>query len=355
MKTKISIFLVFLWNVSTCSLGEIKPTFLLKHKNATMPVVVRGNLESNVLIVFLHGGPGGTAFRKIGTRAFVKLEEDFGIVYWDQRGAETARGGTGKELMSLDQFVEDLDVLIDRLKKLYPQVSIFLMGHCWGGGLGTAFLIDKDRQSKVAGWIDVAGAHNNPKGDSLSVAWVKAHAMKMISQNEDVQYWSRALKWYDENPSFKSDQLGHYQFVRKAHGYQLVEGDSLGLFPCYTQKDLLIRPVKYISYYLNYYNTLSKFIISDIDLTPHMHKITVPSLILWGKKDGLIPVPMAYEAYTALGTPEAQKHLVLMEETAHTIFYEQPQLFVMNIKQFINSYTGEKLREINEMVSSDSQ
>ena len=129
MSLKSIIILIAVLIPWTHTWGKIKPTFHFTNKNATMPVVVRGNVSSKVLIVFLHGGPGGTAMTKIGTRAFASLEEDYGIVYWDQRGANGSSGGTQKKWMNLSQYVEDLDVLVDQLKNRYHGSNIYLMGH----------------------------------------------------------------------------------------------------------------------------------------------------------------------------------------------------------------------------------
>src|SRR6187402_810105 len=268
MKTRFILMGIISIASYTNSLSVIPPTFHINNKEAKMPVVIRGNIDSNVLILFLHGGPGGTSMQKIGTRAFNGLEKEFGVVYWDQRGAEGAQGGTQKKYMNLNQFIEDLDVLINHIRRMYPQSHVFLMGHCWGGGFGTAYLTDSVRQSKISGWIDVAGAHNNPKGDSLSAEWVKSYALERIKKGEEVLYWKQALRWYDKNPVFPSNALSHYSFVRKSNGYQFVKGDSLGKYPCYTTQDIYKQPIKYASYYLNYLNTLNKFLISDIDLTP---------------------------------------------------------------------------------------
>lgn len=337
MKKILAIIVVCTLLCHTYRVVAIKPTFYLKNKGAQMPVTVRGNMHSCALIIFLHGGPGGTSMKKIGTRAFTSLEDKFGVVYWDQRGSDGASGGTQKEHMHLSQFIEDLDLLVDQLQNRYPRHKLFLMGHCWGGGLGTAYLTDSRRQSRITGWIDVAGAHNNPRSDSLSAEWVKSCARKKIRSGEDLEYWKKALRWYDANPHFPSNALGHYSFVRKLHGYQFAQGDSLGTFPGYTTAEIVRQPVRYASYYLNYYLTLNKFIISDIDLTPAMKNIYTPSLILWGKEDGLIPVQQAYEAYRSLGTPPASKRLIIFENTAHTIYYEQPTRFVIEVTDFIQA------------------
>jgi len=316
--------------------------FSHKNKHAVMPVVIRGNIASNVLIVFLHGGPGGSGLKKIGTRAFSELENDFAVVYWDQRASGQSKGGKQKKYLTLEQSVEDIDLLIDQLKIQFPASSIFLMGHCWGGGLGTAYLLDKTRQAKISGWIDVAGAHNNPKGDSLSMEWVKQYARNQIASDKEVGYWKNALKWYDKHPDFSSEALGHYLFVRKSHGYLKHEADSLGVYPGYKVKDLAKIPGEYIGYYLNYYQTLSKYIVSEYDFTDAMKEIEIPALVIWGRNDGLIPVTMGYEAFDALGTPCEEKQLVVFENTAHTVFYEQPVEFTKAVKSFINTFAPRK-------------
>jgi len=40
-----------------------------------MPVVVRGNLESGILILFLHGGPGGTSLKKLEREHLIHLKK----------------------------------------------------------------------------------------------------------------------------------------------------------------------------------------------------------------------------------------------------------------------------------------
>jgi proline iminopeptidase len=319
------------------SLNLPDSTFYLENDGARMPLIVRGNADSKVIILFLHGGPGGTAMKKIGCKAFLELEQEFRVVYWDQRGSVFCKGGDERKYLTLDQYTDDLDHVVDHLKRRMPDHSIFLMGHCWGGALGTAYLSEPVHHAKVTGWIDVAGAHNNPLGDSLSMEWVKAFAREKILKGEQKKYWEQALKWYQLNPEFTSADVPHYMFIKKAHGYVLNESDDNGIYPGYNSSDLMYSPFQFLRYYLNYRKILNGFIISDIDLTASMKNITIPSLIMWGKKDGLIPLPMALEAYKALGTNKKNKTIVVFDNAAHTSYYEQPEAFAKTVKQFVNN------------------
>jgi pimeloyl-ACP methyl ester carboxylesterase len=346
----ISLAGLFFWSHGR-SLPVGDSVFYIENNGARMPVIIRGDVDSKVLVVFLHGGPGGTSLKKIGSKAFLLLEEQFAVAYWDQRGSVFSHGGDGKKFLTLDQFVDDLDTLIDLLKAQYPCHSVFLMGHCWGGALGTAYLSSHHRQSKVMGWIDVAGAHNNPKGDSLSMVWVRNYAELKIEQSEDVQYWKNALQWYRDNPKFSSAQLNHYRFVKKARGYVRSVSRENGIYPGYNSKDLFRTPLKFIRYYINYDKILSDFIISDIDLTDRMKNITIPALIVWGNNDGLIPVELAHDAYRSLGTEEVDKQVIIFNNTAHTVFYEQPDAFAKSVEKFILTYQNREVHIASEGLS----
>jgi proline iminopeptidase len=314
--------------------------FYLINKGAEMPIIVRGNKASGVFVLFIHGGPGGTAIQKIGLPVFNQLEQHYATVFWDQRGSGSSQGNSPDDLLTLDQFVEDLDKVVDLLQYKYNNPEIFLFGHSWGGCLGTAYLTDQERQRKIKGWIEVDGAHNNPKGDSLSLQFVTDYAVQQIDSNKDVSYWNYALGWYARNPNFTSDQLEHYAFLEKAHGYvhdPNIKRDPK-TFPEYTTTYLFNSPADVTAELTNYNHVIKHFIISDIDLTPQMKSITLPALLMWGEYDGVIPYPMAQQAFFALGTIAAQKSITQLPNAAHFSFYEDPDLCANTIIGFVEKY-----------------
>ncbi len=313
--------------------------FFLVNKEASMPVSVRGNTASGIFILFLHGGPGGTALQKIGLPAFNNLETSYATVFWDQRSSGSSQGNSPTSLLTLDQFVEDLDKLIDLIRYKYNNPRIFLMGHSWGGCLGTAYLSNASGQAKIKGWIEVDGAHNNPMADNQSLYWMTSYAQSAVAQNIDVDFWSYVLNWYTRNPNFTSDQLEHYAFLEKAHGY--IHDPSLKrdpvTFPEFSFDYMFNSPADVPMALTNYNHVIKNFIISDIDLTAQMQNITLPSLILWGKFDGVIPYAMANQAFNALGTDPGKKSIMELPNSAHVGFYEEPDLFVSAVRAFIEA------------------
>ncbi len=67
------------------------------------------------------------------------------------------------------------------------------------------------------------------------------------------------------------------------------------------------------------------------DLAKWLHRIDVPTLLLWGEKDGLVP-PAFGEAYRAL-IPGARP--VVLADAGHAPFDEQRDAFLAVLLDFI--------------------
>jgi pimeloyl-ACP methyl ester carboxylesterase len=72
-------------------------------------------------------------------------------------------------------------------------------------------------------------------------------------------------------------------------------------------------------------------------LAKWLHRITVPTLLLYGDKDGLVP-PRFGEAYQA-AIPDSQ--LVVLENAGHAPFDEQRAAFLAAFRGFTDSLTGQ--------------
>src|SRR5512133_3029847 len=82
---------------------------------------------ANPVIIFLHGGPGSDY------RSMLRLAEPFDteglaehyfLVFWDQRGAGLSQR-VGKEQLTLDIYLNDLNTLVDRYS---PGRPVYLLG-----------------------------------------------------------------------------------------------------------------------------------------------------------------------------------------------------------------------------------
>lgn len=68
-------------------------------------------------------------------------------------------------------------------------------------------------------------------------------------------------------------------------------------------------------------------------LTDRLHKIRIPTLIVWGKKDGLIPSKFAKQFHNNI----RHSKLVLMEDCGHTPYFEKPDRFYDVVIEFLRN------------------
>ena len=92
-------------------------------------VMIRGENLANPPLIHLHGGPGFSETRLF--RHFNSdLEKRFTVVYWDQRGTGKSFGRTvPRSSMTVEQFIGDLDDLVDIVCTRVGQEQVVLHGH----------------------------------------------------------------------------------------------------------------------------------------------------------------------------------------------------------------------------------
>jgi pimeloyl-ACP methyl ester carboxylesterase len=306
--------------------------FYLQSKGAVMPVWVKGNTKAKKYIIMLHGGPeGGSAQYYTIFPSHKKIEEQFAVVYWDQRMCGMSQGNPSMEEATLEQFTEDLDKLVTLIDFKYGKPKIYLMGHSWGGALATNYLLR--HQQKITGWIEIDGGHNWTGANAISRELMMTYARNRIDSIIDAKYWNFALNWYESHSVVGINDNTHYTFVGKANGYDYnPNSDSLSI----PFTDLLFfSPVSTAYFFVPY---KFSFLNNGLNLQHRLGSITIPSLICWGRHDKVFPVAIGESTYERLGTPAANKYLHLFELSAHSPNYEQPIEFANEVISFVSKY-----------------
>lgn len=329
------VWFMLLFIFSSCTKEEYQKDgdfFYLKSKSATMPVWVKGNRNANKFIIMLHGGPeGGSSQYYTIFPSHKKIEEKFAIVYWDQRMCGMSQGNPSMADATLEQFTADLDKLVTLINYKYNNPKLYLMGHSWGGALGTNYLLQ--HQNKIKGWIEIDGGHNWTNANALSRTSMMMYANNKIQNGNEKEYWKFALDWYSNHPIVGINDNPHYTFVGKANGYDYnPQSDSLKV----PFTDLLFySPVSTAYFFVPY---KFSFLNNGLDLQNQLPNITIPTLICWGKHDKVFPFSIATDTYNKLGTPVADKYIHQFEISAHSPNYEQPMEFASEVIKFINKY-----------------
>lgn len=95
---------------------------------------IRGEKNDNLVILFLHGGLGSPEIPLIDN---TKLEQEFTVCYWEQRGSSMSYScDLDLETMTIGQFEKDTRQIADILRKYYGVDKVYLVGHSWSSYLG---------------------------------------------------------------------------------------------------------------------------------------------------------------------------------------------------------------------------
>ena len=325
---------------ASCGLGyDEGEYFWIRREGADMPVMVRGDLDSGVLLIFNHGGPGGSAIVQASEPFFAALERDYAVAYWDQRASGLAQGDAAPESLTLDDFIADADLLVEALRARYDPTSIFMIGHSWGGTLAAAYVSDPARQAKLDGWVEIDGGHDMPQMHALSLAWVDAHAEAELAAGRDAALWTEARAWIAGAPDPATWGLAEYEafraylFAAEPYWYDDAGVDApIGalVFASPVSFALLSNPA----------NLLPKFNILAFDLSAPelMGQIELPTLLLWGADDGVSPPALGQDALDAVATDPADKRLVVYPRSAHSPHLEETDAVVADLRAFIEAY-----------------
>jgi len=324
---------------------QVAHHFFLEHDQANMPVLVEGNTASKTFVIILHGGPGGDAmvYNHVLRSFSDPLEERYAVVYWDQRASGNASGKFGNDRLEIEQFVEDLDRLISLLEFRYGEdIQHFLLGHSWGGALGTAYLTTADYQNRIAGWINVDGVHNFIDYAAMTRECLMRIANEQINSEEFGQEWQDILDFCVElNPNDISDleETRLNQFGHKAGGYLTeegivkeaeVEGKDVFKYNFFSNHNSLTANTNLL------FTGLELFNKTEENYTERLRDVNTPALYVWGRYDCVVPLLMGEQAFEAHGSKE--KQLVVLERSAHSPMANDPADFVETVIDFVEAY-----------------
>ena len=312
--------------------GEV---LFLERDGATMPIWIRGQVEEGVYVLWVHGGPGSSSLYNPHYPFFRALEERYAVAYWDQRASGSSQGNIDPAEVTFDDYVLDADGVIDLLRAQPGFRRLFVVGHSWGGTVMPAYLLDPARQAKVDGYVHMDGSHNVVLGLELAQAWMQEKIPELLATGEDPTLWEEARAFYERVPTIddvaKLNQ--HIGYVRQAGGYLYEPTPGVGM------GEMLFTPADMPSQIDRSEMVLAEAVgLVHVNLSPRMKEIRIPSLVMWGRHDGTLPVGLAQDAFDALGTPEADKRLVIFEKSAHSPYREEPELAVEAVVDFVEAY-----------------
>jgi pimeloyl-ACP methyl ester carboxylesterase len=315
--------------------------FYFRHDGADLAVQIDGNTASKIFILVLHGGPGGGSAAYNSGYYADKLEERYAMVYLDQRGNGASQGKFSESDLTLSQNSKDIYALTRFLKQKYGKaISVFLMGHSWGGLTGTHALLTTNLQSELKGWIEVDGAHDFPLNDVESVKLFLKIGKSELAAGNNSDFWQPIVdkvSQIDTTAISSADQnyLNDNGFKAEA---KLTEVKSDGDKGSGAPFGIANSPDVSLTVYLSNQavNPILNKESQATPLTSQLNKIAIPCQFLWGKYDFVVPPALGYSAYNLVNT--SKKEFVLFNHSGHSPMSNEPELFVKEVVDFIELY-----------------
>jgi pimeloyl-ACP methyl ester carboxylesterase len=168
-------------------------------------ITLKGKDRSKPLLLYLHGGPGGSVM-SYADKFTAKLQENFVVVQWDQRETgKTKQLNDSPEPLTLKLMVQDTHDLILHLLTQFHQPKIYLAGHSWGTVLG--FQIAGQYPQLIQEYVAISPVVNQLESERVSLERLKAQAaatkntvaqdelsrVKIPFENAEMIYYHR--KW----------------------------------------------------------------------------------------------------------------------------------------------------------------
>ncbi|HSF79690.1 MAG TPA: alpha/beta hydrolase [Anaerolineales bacterium] len=320
-----------------------------------MPVWVRGNIDSGTFIVFNHGGPGscGTAESLFEVSPgngqldhaspLQTLENDYAVVYWDQRHSGMSRGSADPNDSRVEDFGEDLSLVIRELRARHNVQQLFLVGQSWGHTVVLSYLTLIDdwasNQAGVDGYIDYKGNHEQDVAYQSARTRVVEFANQEIAAGRDAAYWKAALQFYEQTPDLLdvADFNAHDEYAFRA--MQVSNSTPERIWAYF--KASIFSPLNGWAVYFNNKKTVEaevflKRVTTDTALSQTLPRLSIPVLLIYGAKDLRAPAEVGQSIYQGISTPEPQKTLLILPNSRHGAEGDDVPLMQTAIQDFIH-------------------
>jgi len=285
-------------------------------------IVTRGNDESNPVLLFLAGGPGGSQVQT-AREFFPELEDEFTIVTWEQPGSGMSYSAYPIKSLTPQQYVDDGHELTLYLKEKFNKDKIYILGQSWGSYL--AIELAKQHPEEYHA-IFSAGQ----MVDFLETEKFCYHKALEIAKSKNDEQQIRALENLGEPPYYGSNisiEMGTYliylhQYMMTNPNINHVNFDTFKSM--FSPEYSVIDAVNFLkALYFTFAQVYQQ--LYQTDLRETHTEIDVPVYIFHGKHDYNAPLYLAEEYYNLLDAPK--KELIIFERSGHEPFKEEAERF----------------------------
>lgn len=269
---------------------------------------VFGKEKEGTPMLVVHGGPGFCSITELGD----DLSYDRPVYMYDQLGSLRSDKADSIEAYTADYFVEELG----EVRKALGLDKVILMGHSWGGGLVTKYMLDREP-------------------DGISALVLHSPFLSARFFVEDVERNMKRLPEKARETLERLEKEGNYgdEYQGAIMEYYKVYGCRKRPVPELVMK--MMMTANYDVYVKLQGPSEIKLTgdLIDFDLVPELEKLKVPVLLVSGDNDEISVESMrTYQ----LAIPDAR--LAIIPDAGHLNAIDQPEYFNAVVNQFAKRF-----------------
>ncbi len=323
------------------SAKKIDQELMVDVPESQLYVRVRGNAEKP-LIINLHGGPGG--YSGIDIKLMEPgMEDKFLIAYLDQRGCGKSLASSDSSRLNVEQYIEDLDIVIDSLMNRYNKKQVNLMGSSWGGMYGFLYMLS--HQEKINSYACIDGKVNSHYQNHSLIDYEIKKANELLqtdisdSKRIELKFIVSELKRIEKSnfEHFHTDVNWMKHEVPPKLGFNAYFADTSKIisFKDVLQDTALMNLMKYTKEEYARVGKKAETVnrafrnnaaYNNINIEPELAKIKTPTVVIQGDQDYVVGLGHAGLIYDALsGLSSENKELHILPNTGHCPAIESPE------------------------------
>jgi pimeloyl-ACP methyl ester carboxylesterase len=299
--------------------------------------LVRGQSRTSPVMLLVQQGPGAPMINDAPEmQRQLHLEENFRVVYWDQRGTGRSFDAKDRKPIALQTVVGDVRAMIRALCQRLGVAQIGVVGFSFGASLALLACADESLPVRsltcVSTDVNLLAAERFAYAFALAEAERRGHkralrALRGIGEppHADTKRFRARVKWVanfggvhrgkDFGALLRTNvarlwKSPHYSLREMIGALRGFEATAERLLPAYQGFDLLATPLR----------------------------IRPPASIFQGRQDKVAPPDLAAELAARLGVD-----VIWFEESAHMPHEEEPVRFRQELLHFVSS-AGQQVR-----------
>jgi pimeloyl-ACP methyl ester carboxylesterase len=281
-------------------------------------VMMRGESLTNPPLILLHGGPGmsETGFFR---HCNAPLEKSFTVVNWDQRGTGKSFGGKiPRSSMTVEQFVTDLDELVEAVCHRVGRRKVTIFGHSWGSALGVLYAARSPE--KVAAYVGSGQVGDWAAAEASSYAIALAEAERLNNRKAREKLRAIGPPPYDARSVF-TERTWLTRFEGQMSPRALWRMGRLLLGG--SESSILDLPNIVRGFRFSLDTMWAE--VSTLNLMKRVPALQMPVFFFLGRNDHWVPPETSVAYFDVLAAPS--KKLVWFEESGHEPFVDEAARF----------------------------